>query len=132
MDDVPPKKRGRGRPRKTPAPAPAPERAPIEPEEVIIMSAEQASPAVDEAVEEIQLAGYGRIRTRTGAGARTRTGADANATRTRRRVHVADAGCVARREGKGAARCRHFENSSISRIVQVDLYASFRHHSVRI
>ena len=56
--DEPPKKRGRGRPRKTPAPAPTPEPAQIEPEEVIFMGAEQAPPAVDEAVEEIQLAGY--------------------------------------------------------------------------
>ena len=53
--DEPPKKRGRGRPRKTPAPAPTPEPAP---EEVIIMGAEQAPPAVDDAIEEIQLAGY--------------------------------------------------------------------------
>ena len=60
MDDVPPK-RGRGRPRKTPAPAPTPEPAPMpEPEEVIIMSPEQAPPAVDDAVEEIELQGYTR------------------------------------------------------------------------
>ena len=60
MDEVPPKKRGRGRPRKTPAPAPTPEPAQIEPEEVFIMSPEQAPPAVDDAVEEIELQGYTR------------------------------------------------------------------------
>ena len=58
MDEEPPKKRGRGRPRKTPAPAPEP--ATIEPEEVFIMSPEQAPPAVDNAVEEIELQGYTR------------------------------------------------------------------------
>ena len=60
MDEEPPKKRGRGRPRKTPAPAPTPEPATIEPEEVFIMSPEQAPPAVDDAVEEIELQGYTR------------------------------------------------------------------------